>query len=214
MHVLALGPLSLQSLEKQLQQAKQQQHVSHLAEARLLPKVLAQIASERQDTQRHNLHTRYLSEASPSWKGYTAEQRSTLRALLLRQGIEPAAGKSDSRGAQSGRGDGEASAAGEVVIRDEAAYREQKKAFERKYREYKQLDTELAEITKTFEALEDRYSGAPAEQQNRVAMELIRTYDEKKREMEAKTRTYRLLHLELQSIKQAVKTFVDARNAH
>lgn len=180
----------------------------------------------------------------------------------MRQGIEPAAGKSDSRGAQSGRGDGEASAAGEVVIRDEAAYREQKKAFERKYREYKQLDTELAEITKTFEALEDRYSGAPAEQQNRVAMELIRTYDEvrplaqppplhrrrpanppphaqhaharaslfchthgshewlryvsaqKKREMEAKTRTYRLLHLELQSIKQAVKTFVDARNAH
>eukprot|EP00964_Phaeocystis_antarctica_P058707 scaffold34818_cov68-Phaeocystis_antarctica.AAC.6 len=37
---------------------------------------------------------------------------------------------------------------------------------------------------------------------------------QKKREMEAKTRTYRLLHLELQSIKQAVKTFVDARNAH
>ena len=43
LHVLALGPLSLQSLEKQLQQAKQQQHVSHLAEARLLPKVLAQV---------------------------------------------------------------------------------------------------------------------------------------------------------------------------
>jgi len=213
LHVLALGPLSLNSLEQQLQQAKQQQHVSHLAEARLLPKVLAQIADQRQDSQRHHLHTHHLSEANPSWKGYTAEQKSTLRALLSRHGIEPATGKSDSRGsAQGGRGDGEALAAGEIVIRHEAAYREQKKAFDRKYREYKQLDSELSSMTDTFEALEDRYSGAPTDQQNRAAMELIATYDEKRQELEAKTRTYRLLHLELQSIKAAVKKFVDQRN--
>ena len=229
-----------------------------------------QIADQRQDSQRHHLHTHHLSEANPSWKGYTAEQKSTLRALLSRHGIEPATGKSDSRGsAQGGRGDGEALAAGEIVIRHEAAYREQKKAFDRKYREYKQLDSELSSMTDTFEALEDRYSGAPTDQQNRAAMELIATYDEvrplaqppplhrhrpaqppphttstaqtraragaplpccsvlphpwfhellryvfeqKRQELEAKTRTYRLLHLELQSIKAAVKKFVDQRN--
>lgn len=211
------------------------------------------------------MHARHLSEASPSWKGYTAEQRSTLRALLQKKGIEPAPdkgrprGKPDSRGAQSGRGDGETSAAGEVVIRDEAAYREQKKTFDRKYREYKQLDAELGGMTATFEALEGKYNGAPAEQQLRIAHELLRTYEEvrrpsadlvsptaslppcqtstrthsrahvrthllhvslslhthgssprmlrcisaqKKSELETKSRTYRRLHLELQSIKQ------------
>jgi len=214
LHILALGPLSLQSLEQQLQSAKQQQHVSHLAEARLLPKVLAQIADQRQDSQRHHLHTQHLSEACPSWRGYTAEQRSTLRATLASKGIEPATGKSEGRGAQSGRADGEGSAAGEVVIRNEAAYREQKKAFDRKYREYKQLDTELAEISTSFEALEEKYSGAPTDQQNRVAVELISTYEARKHELEAKTRTYRQLHLELQSIKAAVNKFVDERNAH
>ena len=64
------------------------------------------------------------------------------------------------------------------MIRHEAAYREQKKAFDRKYREYKQLDSELSNITDTFEALEDRYAGAPTDQQNRAAMELIATYGE------------------------------------
>jgi len=212
-HVLALGPLSLNSLEQQLQQAKQQQHVSHLAEARLLPKVLAQIAEKVQDSQRHHLHDCHYAEARPAWRGYTAEQRSTLRALLASRGIEPAPGKAESRGAQSSRAEGEASAAGEIVISSEKAYREQKSAFDRKYREYKQLDGELAEISQTFEALEDKYSGAPTDQQNRIAEELIRTYEEKRADFEVKTRTYRRLHLELQSIKAAVKTFVDERNA-
>ena len=36
--------------------------------------------------------------------------------------------------------------------------------------------------------------------------------EQKRQELEAKTRTYRLLHLELQSIKAAVKKFVDQRN--
>ena len=44
LHVLALGPLSLKSLEQQLQSAKQKEDVTHLAEARLLPRVLAQVS--------------------------------------------------------------------------------------------------------------------------------------------------------------------------
>ena len=32
------------------------------------------------------------------WRGYTAEQRSTLRALLASRGIEPAPGKAEGRG--------------------------------------------------------------------------------------------------------------------
>ena len=50
--------------------------------------------------------------------------------------------------------------------------------FERKHREYKQLDVELTEISQTFEALEDKYNGAPTDQQNRIAEELMRTYEE------------------------------------
>ena len=42
LHVLALGPHSLNSLEQQLQSAKQQQHVPPTADLRSLPKILAQ----------------------------------------------------------------------------------------------------------------------------------------------------------------------------
>ena len=173
-HVLALGPLSLISLEQQLQQAQHVLQLSHLlpgpfagaapraapraprrtprahpaaprrvASARgardgrartcspappdAAPPAGLQIADKRQDSQRHHLRDAHYAEASPAWRGYTAEQRSTLRALLASRGIEPAPGKAEGRGAQSSRADGEASAAGEIVISNEKAYREQKR---------------------------------------------------------------------------------------
>ena len=95
--------------------------------SRRRPPAGLQIADKRQDSQRHHLHDCHYAEASPAWRGYTAEQRSTLRALLASRGIEPAPGKAEGRGAQSSRGDGEASAAGEIVISNEKAYREQKR---------------------------------------------------------------------------------------
>ena len=36
----------------------------------------------------------------------------------------------------------------------------------------------LAKGLQTFEALEDKYNGAPTDQQNRIAEELMRTYEE------------------------------------
>ena len=91
------------------------------------PPACLQIADKRQDSQRHHLHDVHYVEESPAWRGYTAVQRSTLRALLASRGIEPAPGKAEGRGAQSSRGDGEAPAAGEIVISNEKAYREQKR---------------------------------------------------------------------------------------
>ena len=120
---------------------------------------------------------RHLPEVSPMWKGYNAEQRSTLRALLATKGIEPAADK----GRPGGRGDAlRAGSEGEVVITiaDEDAYRAQKKIFGKKFREYKQLDDELASLTATFEALEEKYSRASAEQQPKVAFELLKMYEQ------------------------------------
>ena len=65
-----------------------------------------------------------------------------------------------------------------ITIADEAAYRAQKKNFGKKFREYKQLDDELASLTATFEALEEKYSRASAEQQPKVAFELLKMYEQ------------------------------------
>lgn len=215
LHVLALGPQTLQTLEKQLRSATQRQLVPP-AEARLLPKVVAQLA-ELNESDRYQLPSAMLRKTSPSWKGYSKEQSSTLRALLAAAGVESAHGNGRADG---GGGSGGASASadggeqGEVVISDDAQYRQQKKLFESKYPQYKQLDRQLGQLTSDFEALEDKYKATtPPEARAKAAAVVLQRYDVKKAELEQKSGEYRKLHLELQAIKEAVGKYFEARKS-
>jgi len=214
LHTLALGPQTLQTLEKQLRSATQRQLVPP-AEARLLPKVVAQLA-ELNESDRYQLPSAMLHETSPSWKGYSKEQSSTLRALLAASGVESAHGNGRADG---GSGSGGASASadggepGAVVIRNDTQYKQQKKLFDSKYPQYKQLDQQLGQLTAEFEGLEEKYKAAAPEAKSKAAAVVLQRYEKKRAELERKSGEYRKLHLELQAIKEAVSKYVASRKS-
>lgn len=157
-----------------------------------------------------------LRETSPSWKGYSKEQSSTLRALLAASGIEKthgngrADGGSGSGGASTSADGGEL---GEVVIRNDTQYKQQKKLFESKYPQYKQLDQQLGQLTAEFEGLEEKYNAAAPDAKPKAAAMVLQRYEKKRAELERKSREYRKLHLELQAIKEAVSKYVELRKS-
>ena len=87
-----------------------------------------------------------------------------------------------------------------------------KKVFDVKYKEYKQLDEQLAALTKAFETLEQKYHAASEQSRAAVAAELLRLHEQKKGELESKSQQYRKLHLELKALKEAVTEFVNKVN--
>lgn len=75
---------------------------------------------------------------------------------------------------------------------------------------YQQLDLELADQTKFFEDLTEMYQRASAEERPAIYERLTREFDERKVGFRKRARDYRVLHLELKGLKEAVNTFVSS----
>ena len=224
-HVLALAPAQVETLEKQARDAER-------TDARL-PRGLAakvraalNLVAERGDEGRYKLLESARAEVSEQWPHYTQQQRANLAANNAMRGAAargaaaaPAAAparRSGGGGGGRGGGGGPSSQPPQpqppLVVRTQEEFRRYKKEFNKKYPRYEQLGRELDAITGAFHELDQQFQAATDEKERaRLSKELERKLKAEEPVLRAKADERRALHVELDRLKEGVNAFAEGR---